>query len=216
MSFVCHIHNYTEYNLQWNVFSAFNPSKCTHTWSSGQPTLQRPGSSRGFGALLKSLTSVVDNFSWSWDSNPHPRATSPTLYPLEPRLPLPQNCIWHGTSFKNEKVKSSTSKIVSRPCIYFHSAAFILAFLCEWPLWLQQHRSLKVLYSKSLELKGIIHRYFPLHVVSKHAFLFSTVQWMSLMLFYSALTFIVWTATTETFFKTSSSVLHRRKSVIQV
>jgi len=26
-----HIHNYTEYNQQWNVFSEFNPSKCTHT-----------------------------------------------------------------------------------------------------------------------------------------------------------------------------------------
>ncbi len=35
MSFICHIHNYTEYNQQWNLFSAFNPSKCTHTWSSG-------------------------------------------------------------------------------------------------------------------------------------------------------------------------------------
>ncbi len=51
--FICHIHNYTEYNQQWNVFSAFNQSKCTHTWSSGQPTLWRPGSSWGFGALLK-------------------------------------------------------------------------------------------------------------------------------------------------------------------
>ncbi len=30
MSFICHIHNYTEYKLQWNVFSAFNPSKRTH------------------------------------------------------------------------------------------------------------------------------------------------------------------------------------------
>ncbi len=59
MSFICHIHNYTEYNQQWNVFSAFNPSKCTHTWSSGQS-----GSSRGFGALLKGLTSVMDN-SWA-------------------------------------------------------------------------------------------------------------------------------------------------------
>ncbi len=29
--FICHIHNYTEYNQQWNVCSAFNPSKCTHT-----------------------------------------------------------------------------------------------------------------------------------------------------------------------------------------
>ncbi len=38
------------------MFSAFNPSK----WSSGQPTVQRPGSSWGFGALLKGLTSVVD------------------------------------------------------------------------------------------------------------------------------------------------------------
>ncbi len=34
------------------MFSAFNPSK----WSSGQLTLQRPGSSLGFGALLKGLT----------------------------------------------------------------------------------------------------------------------------------------------------------------
>ncbi len=33
------------------MFSAFNPSK----WSSGQPTLRRPGSSWGFGALLKGL-----------------------------------------------------------------------------------------------------------------------------------------------------------------
>ncbi len=69
LSFICHIHNYTEYNLQWNVFSAFHPSKCTHTWSSGQPTLQCPGSSWGFGALLKGLTSVVDNSSRSRDSN---------------------------------------------------------------------------------------------------------------------------------------------------
>ncbi len=41
------------------MFSALNPSKCTHTWSSGQPMLQRPGSSWQFGALLKGLTSVV-------------------------------------------------------------------------------------------------------------------------------------------------------------
>ncbi len=32
---ISHIHNYTEYNQQWNVLSAFDPSKCTHTWSSG-------------------------------------------------------------------------------------------------------------------------------------------------------------------------------------
>ncbi len=84
-SYMCHIHNYTEYNQHWNVFSAFNPSKCTHTWSSGQPTLRRPGSVGG--SVLKGLISVVDNSCRSQDSNPQPRVTSPMLYPLEPRLP---------------------------------------------------------------------------------------------------------------------------------
>ncbi len=85
------LHNYTEYNQQWNVFSAFNPSTCTHTWSSGQLTLPRPGSSLGFGALLKGITSVVENPCRSRDSNPQPRVTSPTLHPLEPRLPLQES-----------------------------------------------------------------------------------------------------------------------------
>ncbi len=39
----------------------------------------------GFSALLKGLTSVVDNSCQ--DSNPQHRVTSPTLYPLEPWLP---------------------------------------------------------------------------------------------------------------------------------
>ncbi len=81
------------YNQQWNVFSAFNPSKCTHTWSSGQLALRRPGSSWGFGALLKGLTSVMDTSSRSRDSNPQPRVTSPMHYPLEPRQSFVQmNC----------------------------------------------------------------------------------------------------------------------------
>ncbi len=86
--FICHIHNYTEYYQQWNLCSAFNQSKCTHTWSSGQPTLRRPGNSRGFGALLKGLTSVVDNSCLSRDSNPQPLVTSLTLYPLGHNCPL--------------------------------------------------------------------------------------------------------------------------------
>ncbi len=49
--------------------------------------MRRSGSSWGFGALLKGLTSVVDNSCRSRDSNPQPRVTSPALYPLEPRLP---------------------------------------------------------------------------------------------------------------------------------
>ncbi len=37
-------HNYTEYNQQWNVFSVFDPSKCTDTWSSGHCSLRRSSS----------------------------------------------------------------------------------------------------------------------------------------------------------------------------
>ncbi len=87
LRFICHIHNYTEYNEEWNVFSAFNPSKCTHTWSSGQPTLRRPGSSWGFGALL---TWVVDTSCQSRDSNPQPWVTSgfkSNSLSFRPRLP---------------------------------------------------------------------------------------------------------------------------------
>ncbi len=95
-----------------NLCSAFKLSKCTHTqtqlwthtsWthtqSSGQLMLQHPGSSWGFGALLKGLTSVVvlkvERKHWLFTPPPPPtitarpetrtcnlRVTSPTLYPL--------------------------------------------------------------------------------------------------------------------------------------
>ncbi len=62
MSFICHIHNYTEYNEEWNVFSAFNPSKCTHLeqWAADYAA---PGE--------QSWTSCP-----SRDSNPQPWVTS--------------------------------------------------------------------------------------------------------------------------------------------
>ncbi len=49
-----------------------------HTWSSGQPTVQRPGSSRGLpvGAGIRTHNLGL------------PRVSSPTLYPLGQRLPL--------------------------------------------------------------------------------------------------------------------------------
>ncbi len=50
--------------------------------SSGEQLGVRPGSSWGFSALLKGLTSVVDNSCRNRDSNPQPRVTSPTLYPI--------------------------------------------------------------------------------------------------------------------------------------
>ncbi len=58
-----------------------------HTWSSEQPTLRRPGSSWGFSALLKGLTSVVDNSCRSRDSGYKSDAlsnrttTAPSLLP---------------------------------------------------------------------------------------------------------------------------------------
>ncbi len=121
------VSHWTEENFKWrdmwpsmvthtrNLCSAFNPSKVhtqtvnthtpwTHTRSSGQPfMLWRPGSSWGFSALLKGLTSVVvlkvererwtftlptDNSCRTRDSNPQPRVTSPTLYPLGHDCPL--------------------------------------------------------------------------------------------------------------------------------
>ncbi len=49
-----------------------------HTWSSGQPTVQRPGSSRGLpvGAGIRTHNLVL------------PQVSSPTLYPLGQRLPM--------------------------------------------------------------------------------------------------------------------------------
>ncbi len=73
----------------------------THTWSNGHThththleqwththTHTQPGEqSGGFGALLKGLTSVLDNSCRSRDSNPQPRVTSLTLYPLGHNCP---------------------------------------------------------------------------------------------------------------------------------
>ncbi len=63
------------------MFSAFNPSK----WSSGQPTLQRPGAVGG--AVPGSRVSTQ---SWTLPARARirshnlglPRVSSPTLYPL--------------------------------------------------------------------------------------------------------------------------------------
>ncbi len=62
MSFIFHIHNYTEYNEEWNVFSAFNPSK----WSSGAADIA--GAVGGSVPCSSGLTSVVDTFCQSQDS----------------------------------------------------------------------------------------------------------------------------------------------------
>ncbi len=58
-----------------------------HTWSSGQPTVQRPGSSRGLpvGAGIRTHNLGL------------PRVSSPTLYPLGQRLP------WFCTGWHSER-----------------------------------------------------------------------------------------------------------------
>ncbi len=81
-------HTHTTHLEQWahththtpGAVETHTPHTHTHTWSSGQSTLRRPGGSWGFGALLKGLTSVVDNSCRSRE--PQPQITSPTLYPL--------------------------------------------------------------------------------------------------------------------------------------
>ncbi len=74
----------------------------THTRSSGQPVLRRLGSSWGFGALLKGLTSVVVlkeeralyihsphlQFLPARDSNSHPLDYESDSLTIRPRLPL--------------------------------------------------------------------------------------------------------------------------------
>ncbi len=73
MGFICHIHNYTEYNEEWNVFSAFNTSKCTHLeqWAADCAT---PGE-QSWTSCRSRDSFRTHNLGLSW-------VKSPTLYPL--------------------------------------------------------------------------------------------------------------------------------------
>ncbi len=62
-----------------------------HTPGAVHATLRCPVSSWGFGALLKGLTSVMDNSCRSRDSNPQPQVTSSMLYPLGHDCPWPDS-----------------------------------------------------------------------------------------------------------------------------
>ncbi len=74
------------------------------------PSAHTPGAvgSRGFGALLKGLTSVVDNYCRSRDSNQQPQVTSPTLYPLGHDCPI---CIMKPISMQVCKPSSLSSHV---------------------------------------------------------------------------------------------------------
>ncbi len=76
-----------------------------HTWSSGQPTVQRPGSSRGLPAGAGIRTHNLGL----------PRVSSPTLYPLGQRLP-PQTTNY---DFCLNKPQISRLLIVSKVVVKF-------------------------------------------------------------------------------------------------
>ncbi len=71
-----------------------------HTWSSGQPTVQRPGSSRGLpvGAGIQTHNLGL------------PRVSSPTLYPLGQRLPKKFNKQHNQSVFKTVSLPLSDSQ----------------------------------------------------------------------------------------------------------
>ncbi len=107
------------------MFSAFNPSK----WSSGQPTLRCPGSSWGFGALPKGLTSVMDTYCQSRDSNPQPWVTSgfkSNALSIRPRLP--------HINLKNVLITIFLYFVVSLIILYF-----IIVLLIQFKVYLTQY-----------------------------------------------------------------------------
>ncbi len=78
-----------------------------HIWSSGQPTVQRPGSSRGLpvGAGIRTHNLGL------------PRVSSPTLYPLGQRLPKPTGfTVVLGKGSTREKGRT---RMVRSPLLYF-------------------------------------------------------------------------------------------------
>ncbi len=92
-----HLTHPSEHTQQWT----HTHTPWTHTRSSWQPMLRRPGSSWGFGALLKGLISShgieggerwsfitpTDNSCQTWDSNPRPLGYKSDYLSIRPRLP---------------------------------------------------------------------------------------------------------------------------------
>ncbi len=107
MSFICHIHNYTEYNEEWNVFSAFNPSKCTHLeqWAAD---CAAPGD--------QSWTSCR-----SRDSNPQPWVTSgfkSNALSIRPTTARLYNAECHGVCRSLDELIKSRSVHLNRLALW--------------------------------------------------------------------------------------------------
>ncbi len=107
-----HTHTWSSGNTHTHTHTPGAVGTHTHTWSSGhththleQSTLRRPGGSWGFGALLKGLTSVVDNSCRSREPTTSDYKSS--ALSIRPRLHLDYNlqlyCVTSHTVWLSEK-----------------------------------------------------------------------------------------------------------------
>ncbi len=78
--YICHIHNYTGYNQQWNVFSAFNPSK----WAANAAA---PGEQLGVWCLAQGSHLSCGQFL--------PEQSKSNTLSIRLRLPPPGMCFSH-------------------------------------------------------------------------------------------------------------------------
>ncbi len=135
MSFICHIHNYTEYNEEWNVFSAFNPSKCTHLeqWAAD---CAAPGE--------QSWTSCRRR-----DSNPQPWVTSgfkSNALSIRPTTALFLNSLFSSKFYKQYPIMITWKKFVWNLCKFIkykkrqnHMYVSIHSLCHDTQNWAQEH-----------------------------------------------------------------------------
>ncbi len=119
--YLSHTRLYREYITSSEMYSLhLTHPKWTHTRSSGQLLLQRPGSSWGFGVLLKDTSVVVlkeerelvihsptNNPCRTGDSNPQPLDYKSDSLTIRPRLP-------HKRLFLKELLLDKISKLSLR------------------------------------------------------------------------------------------------------
>ncbi len=203
MSFICHIHNYTQYNVEWNVFSAFNPSKCTHLeqWAADCAA-----------PWEQSWTSC-----WSRDSNPQHWVTSgfksnalsirPTTAPLGQRLPAhnrhmshprthlqhvgspdteDNDCVHHPQTGNDRNQKDTDETVSWKRCDRPWFALLEFALLVEVPRGIADERdsadrTVTPTRNKT-KMKGFVEiSTFLIHLAPKQ----KSNQWMHLSPFYT-------------------------------
>ncbi len=120
----------------------------THTRSSGQPMLRRPGSSWGFGALLKGTSVVVlkvervlyihsptYNSCRTWDSNPWPLGYESDSLTIRPQLPQ-NKYMWINLFWRPNDLRSIKTEIIE-PIISFTGTWYLyimtgFRFVYQW------------------------------------------------------------------------------------